>query len=121
MVMPLLLASRWRSEAIVARKIGAESQAALLEQCASELEAEAQAEALRTVTLTEAVELSGYTYSALEKAVRRGAIPNAGEKHRPLIRVGDLPRKPRRWLKGGNAPALAERVLAGRKGPSHIV
>ena len=106
------LADKWRVEAESARRIGAEAPALTLEKCAADLEAREREEGLRIVTLHEAADLSGYTYSALEKKVRRGDIPNAGEKHSPRIRVADLPRKAGQKLRTEPGPDLAERVLA---------
>lgn len=99
----------------MARRIGADAQAKILEKCAGELEAEAREEQLRLVTLHEAEELSGYSYSALEKGVRAGRIPNAGTKHSPRIRVADLPRKAGHGLREPGEPDLANRVLALRR------
>ena len=48
----------------------------------------------KTVTLTEAAELSGYSRDHLARLVRTGRISNAGRKHRPLLQVRDLPIRP---------------------------
>lgn len=115
MTSAVALADRWRSEAEMARRIGADAQAKTLEKCAAELEAGAREEQLRLVTLHEAEELSGYSYSALEKGVRAGRIPNAGTKHSPRIRVADLPRKAGNSIREAGDPDLASRVLALRR------
>lgn len=99
----------------MARQIGADAQAKTLEKCAAELEAGTRDEQLRLVTLHEAEELSGYSYSALEKGVRAGRIPNAGTKHSPRIRVADLPRKAGHRLRETGEPDLANRILALRR------
>ncbi len=109
------LAERWRLEAKMARQIGADPQATTLEKCAAELESQEREEGLRLVTLHEAVTLTGYSYSALEKGVRAGRLPNAGTKHRPRLRMVDLPRKPGVTMRAEPGPDLAERVLAHRK------
>ncbi len=109
------LADRWRSEAERLRHFGADLQARTLETCAAELEAETRAEQLRLVTLREAAELSGYSYSALEKGVRAGRLPNAGTKHSPRIRVENLPRKGGTKIAAVAEPDLAELVLAARR------
>ncbi|MDZ7779943.1 MAG: hypothetical protein U5R14_08420 [Gemmatimonadota bacterium] len=49
---------------------------------------------LREVTLEEAAQLGGYSYSHLQHLVARGDIDNVGTKHAPRIRVVDVPRKP---------------------------
>ncbi len=112
---PLLsrLRMRWHSEAEILRRRGAEKQAAVLKQCACELEQERRLVALEELTLEQAVEESGYSYSALQKMVREGTIPNAGKKCVPRVRRCDLPKKPG----GSNQPTkgepdLAELVLA---------
>jgi hypothetical protein len=109
------LPEQWRLEAAMARRIGADPQATTLEKCAAELESLEREEGLRLVTLHDAVALTGYSYSALEKGIRAGRIPNAGTKHRPRIRAVDLPRKPRTTIRVEPGPDLAERVLAHRK------
>lgn len=91
---PLLnLAARWRADALVLRKYMAESQAELLERCADEMEAAEASRQLEAVTLEEAVELSGYSYSHLQHLVADGTIENVGKKGAPRIRREDVPRK----------------------------
>jgi hypothetical protein len=109
------LPDRWRFEAETARRIGADAQAKTLEKCATDLELREREEQLRLVTLREAEELTGYSYSALEKSVRSGRLPNAGSKCRPRIRFADLPRKAGPRLRAEPGPDLADRVLASRR------
>jgi hypothetical protein len=89
----LHLARRWREEASLLRRRAASIQADVLESCAAELAAWAQERELQPLTLEQAAAESGYTYSAIEKMVRRGAIGNVGKKGAPRIRRGDLPRR----------------------------
>jgi hypothetical protein len=119
-VNPVLsLAVRWRAEAERLRRYGADAQGKTLEACAAELESLAREVGERAVTLREAQELSGFSYSALEKMVRRGRLPNAGTKRRPRLRVADLPRKAGAPpIEAG--PDLADRVLAASPAMSHI-
>ena len=49
----------------------------------------------RLLTLREAAELSGYSTDHLARLVRQAVIPNAGKRHSPRIRLGDLPRRPK--------------------------
>lgn len=112
MMEGLPLPARWRQEAAVLRRRGAAGQAEALESCAEELEAWERQRALEGLTLEEAERESGYTYSALEKMVRRGELENVGEKGRPRVRRGDLPRKARR-----ERPDLAGAVLEARRAP----
>lgn len=107
------LPEQWRQEAALLRRRGAGAQAVTLESCADELEAWEHRRTLETLTLEEAGQESGYSYSALEKMVRRGELENVGEKGRPRVRRGDLPRKGRRR----EQPELAGPVLEGRSRP----
>jgi hypothetical protein len=109
------LPNQWRTEAAMVRRLGADAQAKTLEKCAADLEAREREEQLSLVTLREAEGLSGFTYSALEKMVRTGRLPNAGTKYRPRLRVADLPRKPGTKLHAETGPELAELVLASRR------
>ena len=109
------LATRWRAEAAIMRRWGGEAQADAAEHAAAELDAWEREQALSELTLSEAAEESGLSYSTLQKQVAKGEIPNAGTKHRPRIRRRDLPRKPARPQREGE-PDLAGRVLAARRG-----
>ena len=108
------LAARWCEEAAVLRRRGAEAQATVLEQCASELEATLREHALEALTLQEASRESGYSYSALQKMLARDELQNIGQKHRPRVRRSDLPRKLRRASRDA-PPDLAGRILASRQ------
>jgi hypothetical protein len=114
---PLLsrVTQRWRNEAEILHRRGADEQAAVLESCASELEQEGRRFSLEALTLEQAAESSGFSYSALQKMVRYGTIPNVGKKGAPRIRRGDLPKKPGAGgeSRGGELD-LAELVLAGK-------
>ena len=109
------LASRWRTEANVLRKRGAVAQAVALESCADELETVLRERDLEALTLQGASEESGYSYSAIQKMVAEGKLPNLGDKNRPRVRRGDLPRKAGQLPRGPSdgEPDLAEKVLAG--------
>ncbi len=72
------LLAKWQEDAVTLRRRGAEREACGLELAARELVA-AQAEwGAERLTLEQAVEESGLSYSALEKAVRSGRFANAG-------------------------------------------
>ena len=108
----LKLVQRWREEVGVLRRRSAPTQADVLESCAAELESWTLERDLETITLHQAARESGFSYSALEKNVRRGAIANVGKKGAPRIRRGDLPRKP---VPPGPqlVPDISARVLGG--------
>ncbi len=60
---------------------------------ADEIEERALAHALEALTLGDAAEESGYSYSAIQKMVASGELSNLGDKGNPRVRRGDLPRK----------------------------
>ncbi len=110
------LASRWRTEAEIFERRGAANQAATLKSCADELEQWMRERELEKLTLVQAAKESGYGYSALQKMVADGRLPNVGEKNRPRMRRCDLPRKPSRLvlIQENGEPDLAEVILANR-------
>jgi hypothetical protein len=65
-----------------------------LEAAAAELEAATAEWGLAPLTLREAASESGYSEDHLGRLLREGTIPNAGARYSPLIRRGDVPRKP---------------------------
>jgi hypothetical protein len=107
-----LLLERWRTEAEVLRRRGAQPQADALETCAVELEEFERACELEALSLEQAVTVSGYSYSALQKMVAAGELANVGKKGKPRVRRGDLPRK----ATPAPMPDLAGAVIAGRIG-----
>lgn len=111
-----LLAPQWRDDADTLRKRGAASEAVALESCADELEVALHEHSLETLTLNEASQESGYSYSTIQKKVASGDLPNMGTKNCPRVRRGDLPRKAGQLPREPNdrEPDLAGRVLAGR-------
>src|SRR2546427_10392777 len=84
------LTTRWRSEAEILHRRGADEQAAVLESCVSEVEEGARLFSLEGLTLEQAATDSGYSYSALQKMVSDGTIPNVGKKGAPRLRRADL-------------------------------
>ncbi len=57
-----------------------------METCAEELEEHARAWENEPLTLDKAAGESGYSYSSLQQKVASGALPNLGEKGKPLVR-----------------------------------
>ncbi len=88
------LPERWRVEAEGLRRRGLDTAARQAESYADDLEACLREQEGRTVSLTEAATLSGYSADHLGDLVRQGVIPNAGRKQAPRIRMADLPRRP---------------------------
>ena len=106
------LAERWRTEAERLRGWGASEQATVLETCAGQLEAHTRQQELEALTLEDAAEASGYSYSSLQKKVAGGELANVGTKGSPRVRRGDLPRKAR-----AEAPeSLADTIVRRRWG-----
>lgn len=105
------LLARWRETAKNLRGWGAVAQAETLERCATELETDLREWEAEALTLEQAAHESGYSYSTVQHMVRRGELENIGNKHRPRVRRGHLPRKARR-----ESPDLAGAVIAGRIG-----
>lgn len=96
MKMLYQLASIWRDEAATHRtRYKDEARAAMLELAARELEARLRDYDEENLSLSEAADVSGYSYDHIGRLVRTGQIPNAGCKNAPRIRRKDLPRKAR--------------------------
>lgn len=87
------LSGLWTVEVGQLRRRGLEEAARFLESLVDELKQAAQVWLDGELTLDEASELSGVAYATLQNLVRRGDLPQAGEKGRPRVRRGDLPRK----------------------------
>lgn len=88
------LAETWKDEADLLRRRGAPRQADALESAAEELDGRLDAWKLEAVTLEEASEIGGYSYSHLQHLVADGEIENVGEKGAPRIRRSEVPVKP---------------------------
>lgn len=113
---PTRLLERWESEADSFSRFGQTAQAAMMRRCAEDLREWWEARGHELVTTEEAIELSGYSRSALEEMRRQGKVTAAGEPGRPLYRRGELPRKPRRLprlrLESGEPDVVGEVLLA---------
>ena len=74
----------------------------------------------RLLSLQQAAELSGYSAEHLARLVRAGTIPNGGRHNKPLIRLADVPRKPKqrldKTLKKAYDPIADARDLLSRRG-----
>ena len=93
--------------------------ALLCEEILRDVEAVLGAEQASLLTLREAAARSGYSEEHLGKLIRQGALPNAGRKGSPRVRVGDLPKKPRSTEASGSEarydPQADARHLASRR------
>ena len=107
----LQLAAEWEADADHLDSLGCTVAAETSRRRAQELR-----EALRSgedeeLTLDEAAKASGYSKRRIRELIASGEIPNAGEKGRPRIRRGDLPRKRARPASGFDPDAEARSVL----------
>jgi hypothetical protein len=100
---PAELVQAWRQQAAAYDRDG-QPGARLLARCADELEAALATTADALVPLNDAARLSGYSPDHLGRLIRDGKLMNLGTRHRPRVRVGDLPRKPA--LTGRRRPAI---------------
>ena len=97
------LAVRWRAEAVMFRRYGEERLAIACETHADELEVAVGAQAIEALTLDQAAEIGGYSYSHLQHLLADGEIDNVGEKGSPRIRRCDVPRKPGHGARRANS------------------
>lgn len=88
------LAARWRSDAETLRRYGQDGIADATEEHARELLAAWTEWETEALTLREASEESGYSYSRLQHLVSEGALANVGGEGAPRVRRCDLPRHP---------------------------
>ncbi len=112
---PADLPIAWREKATEFRRFGAEDQAFTLDNCADDLEEAWLTWQTEPLTLDEAVEESGFTYSSLQKRVASGEIPNVGRPGAPRVQRQDLPRKTptRRFELETGEPDLVGDILVG--------
>ncbi len=115
-MIPADLAIAWKEKATELRRFGAEDQAVTLEYCADDLEETWRIWQQEPLTLEEAAEESGYSYSSIQKRVASGEIPNVGQPGAPRVQRQDLPRKTptRRFELESGEPDLAEEILVGK-------
>ncbi|MDB4950436.1 MAG: hypothetical protein JWM27_3085 [Gemmatimonadetes bacterium] len=113
------LAKHWREHAATLRKYGADHQAAVLEQCASEIESERQRCETGTISLDEAVELTGFSRSHLRRLWRTGKVRQLGTQRNPEFNAADLPKKTgynaeNKTLAGSNTEPVNLRMQVAR-------
>ena len=113
---PADLAIAWKEKATELRRFGAEDQAVTLEYCADDLEEMWRVWQEEPLTLEEAAEESGFSYSSLQKRVASGEIPNVGKSGAPRVQRQALPRKTptRRFKLESGEPDLAQEILTGK-------
>ncbi len=116
-INPQVLADDLLSQATVLRRWGALDQAAAIEGCAQHLLDWWEEQLYREVTTEEAIEISGFSRSGLERQRERGELTKAGDPHDPRYIAGQLPRKARRLppKTPNGEPDLAAEVLPLRR------
>lgn len=112
------LHTRWRKKAELFRQHGHEATARAYELCSSELEAALGAKEGELLDLQEAAKASGYSPDHLGRLLREGKIPNAGRRHAPRIRRGDLPKRPD--TNGDRSDGSRNTLQAGTHGASDV-
>jgi hypothetical protein len=65
----------------------------LISEFLAELERLFREEESEMLTLEQAAEYSGYSADHIARSIRHGSIENVGQRGRPRVRRGDLPRK----------------------------
>jgi hypothetical protein len=114
---PAALAARWREDAQVFRRYGAAGRARMLERMADKLECAAGADQSRTVDLSTAAELSGFTRAHLRRLIREGKLAATSDGTR--VRASDLPRKRGHTLR--QVPARCRVWPSGREAVSDLL
>lgn len=85
--------SQLQGEEALLRRRGLVEAADLVGSIAQELTEAATGWLDEAITLQDAADLSGCSYSTIESQLRAGKLSNAGEKGRPRVRRRDLPYK----------------------------
>jgi hypothetical protein len=115
------LITRWQDEAAVMEKYGDARGASIVRLMVGELRAAMDAQEEELLSAREAAKRTGYHEDTIGRWLADGTIPNQGKRNRPLVRAGDLPRKPSRSRVARSSPApdadaLLQRILDSKKG-----
>lgn len=87
------LIERWLDDATRLAAYGAVEHATVLRRCIVDLEAAEREYSLEALSLEDAVDESGFSYSSLQKKLAKGELENVGEKGKPRVRRCDIPKK----------------------------
>jgi hypothetical protein len=107
---PTALLDRWSREAESFDRFGQSAQAAMIRRCSEDLREWWEKRNRELVTVEEAIEISGYSRSALEQMRRDGKLSEVGPGR---FLAGELPRKPQ--LLDTGEPNIAALVLQSRE------
>jgi hypothetical protein len=89
------LVERWRDRREELARLGALVHgASLCDELLADLASLARANRETVLTIGDAAAVSGYSTDHLGRLLRTGRLQNVGSRHRPRIRLADLPRKP---------------------------
>ncbi len=115
------LQQRWLMRREEFARVGAHVEGAkVIDDFLADLALAFRTDANALLSIRRAAQLSGYSAEHLARSVRRGRIPNAGRRNKPLIRRSDLPLKPKNSLARGEIAsydAIADaRFLRERQG-----
>lgn len=106
---------QFRENAATARWLaGSDVAAHVWEEAARLAEEHLRAASLEPLSLTEAVDESGYSRSHLRRMLRDRSLPNDGTDAEPLILRKHLPRKPGFGVDQKAVQAASSRVQAAR-------
>ena len=112
------LAGQWRDDAAVYRRRGQESLAAMVESFAADLEEWWREWWLEQLTLDDAADEAGVSYSAMQKRLAEGRVTNVGRRGSPLVQRRDLfpGLSGARLTAEDGSPDLAAEILKSRTG-----
>ena len=79
------LLQKWSDEEALYTRRGQTELAAMMASIAGEIQSESDRFLGEALTLQEAADLSGCSYSTIESHLRAGKLSNAGEKGRPRV------------------------------------
>ena len=90
------LVARWVERGELLKRLGGfvDGQR-LISEMLADVESAFRTEEAELLNLKEAAEVSGLSADHLGRLIRTGRLPNLGQRHRPRVRRGDLPQKPR--------------------------
>lgn len=109
---PSDLPSTWRTRAEELEPY-APAAAEAFRRAASELEEATREAASEALTLAQAAKASGYAPRTLREKLASGELPNAGRKHAPRIRRGDLPMRGKACGAGWDADEHVRSIVGG--------
>ena len=106
------LPTTWRAKAELLREHGADGHAKAIERCANELDERDAKRDAEPLTLTQAVQWSGFSEKQIRRLIHQGDLEDVGNGQ-VRVRRGDLPRHAR----SRREPSLAARRALGH----HVV